>query len=100
MKFVANCALGIAGDRVAKGQEVELTAEEAARFGDDLTLIDGTDVETPEEEAEEVPLESMTVPQLKEKAAALGLATNGSKADLLERLTLHVPEEETPEEEA
>lgn len=78
------------GDRVEKGREIDLSEEDAARLGDDVTpaVADAA----PAEPEPEVALEDMTLKQLKAKAEALGLSTEGTKADLLERIKLHQPE--------
>lgn len=97
MLYKTNVALAIKGNRVEPGTEVELTPEAAARYGDDLSPATGEPVE-PEVEVEEVPLEEMTLDQLKAKAKALGLKATGSKADLIERISL-APEVEVEDED-
>jgi hypothetical protein len=98
-------ALSIRGDRYEKNSEVELSKDEASVFDPaDLVLV-GSEPDAPEEPVADVPLEDMTVPQLKDRAKELGLSTAGIKADLQERITLHLsgqtetPGDETPGEE-
>ena len=99
--YRTNVALSIKGDRIERGSEIELSAEEAASLDPaDISLIDGA----PAPEAEdtvEVPLEEMSLSQLKERAKELELSTAGSKADLQERIALHLaaPAPEAEEDE-
>jgi len=100
MLYRTNVALQIRGDRVEKGTEIELSREEARVFDPaDITAL--ADIPAPEEEAvEPVPLEEMTLAQLKERAKELGLSASGSKADIDERIRLHLEGAPAPEEEA
>jgi hypothetical protein len=91
MLFITNVAIIFKGDRFEKNTPIEMTADEAARFGDDL-IADGGVVEEVVEVVDDTPIEEMSVDQLKAKAKALGLKATGSKADLLERITLHLGE--------
>lgn len=75
------------GSRVEKGVEIDTTPDVAQNFGGDLVLV--------KEEAtvEEVPtapkaVEDMTMEELRAHAKNLGLKTTGSKADLIERISL------------
>lgn len=83
-------ALSIKGDRVEPNTEVELTYNEVSRFDtNDISLVaETTEIETPAEP--EPPVEKMNLEQLKSKAKALGLPATGSKADILERISLAV----------
>jgi hypothetical protein len=81
--------IGLSGRR-EKGEIVKLTDEEAAAFSPALIELI-TPVE--ETEADEIPLadrplDTLKFAELKELAIQLGLETSGSKADLLERITL------------
>lgn len=97
MLYLTNVALQIMGDRVEKGTEIELSEKEAKRFDPaDITPVSAIEEEPEEVETPEVPIEEMTAEQLKAKAKELDLKTGGSKADLIERITLHL---EAPEEE-
>jgi hypothetical protein len=87
MKYITKVALIVKGDRVRKGKEVDLTKEEAAAFGDDLTPL-MEDAPEPEPEPEKA-VKDMNAKELAAKATALGLSAAGTKADLLERITLH-----------
>jgi hypothetical protein len=90
MQYITNCAVIVKGSRVSPGTVLDLSEEEAAPLLDLLTPHGDA---APEEEAapevEQPALHTLTVAELKEKAAALGLALSGSKADLVERITLH-----------
>lgn len=95
MRYKTKVALSIKGSRVEKNTEVELSPEEAAPYGDDLTPIDAIPAEP--EASPEAPLEEMGLTELKAKAKVLGLSTSGSKAAILERITLHLADR--PEED-
>lgn len=98
MRYITNCALQIRGDRVEKGAEIELSEDEAAAIDPaDITAVE--DIPEPEPEPEEPPVGEMTVSQLRRKASALGLSASGSKADLEERIRLHLEGGEAAEEE-
>lgn len=83
-------ALAIDGDRIPRGSEIELSADQVAHFDPaDLALV--SSIDAPEEkETVAVPLEEMSHAQLKERAMELGLSASGSKADLQERIALHL----------
>ena len=89
MLYRTKVPLGIKGERVEKGVEIELSEEDFNRFDpNDFEPVAGAPVEAaPEPEPE---IKAMTVAQLKAKAEELELATSGSKADLVERITLHL----------
>ena len=92
MQYVTKCAILIKGDRIPRGATVELDAELAKIHGDEIVPVAG---KTPEPAPEpEKAIEDMSVQELKEKAISLGLKGTGSKADLIERLTLHNGETE------
>ena len=98
MLCTALIPISLHGSRVEAGEEVEVTAEEFANLRDVLTPVDGVVPETPSEEGgEEKPFNEMTLDELRRKAEELGLSKGGSKADLVERITLH--QQETPSEE-
>lgn len=109
MLFRTNVALSVRGDRLDKGADIDLTPDEVAHFDpSDITALG--DIPAPEEEdAEPVAFEDMNVAQLRERAKELGLSAAGSKADLTERIQLHLDghieetepaeEEDAPEEE-
>jgi hypothetical protein len=99
MKYVTTCTISFKGDRVRPGTLLEMDAATAANLGTDVRQVDETPAPEPAPE-EEKALEEITAAELKEKAAALGLSTSGSKADLLERIVLHVAGGPAPEEEA
>lgn len=78
------------GGRREKGEILELTQAEAENFGADYVQEVGT---APKVSAgDETPIEKMKLAELREKAEKLGLDTEGSKADLVERITLHLQE--------
>jgi hypothetical protein len=99
MLYVTTCAITLKGDRVGRGVTVELTPEEAARFGGDLMPIGGTPAPAPAPEPEKA-IEEMSKNELKAKAKALGLKDTGSIADLVERITLHLAGGDTDPAEA
>lgn len=97
MKYRTNCAISFKGDRVRPGTILEMDPKEATNYGTSVAPFEETPAPLPAPE-EEKAIDEMTVAELKEKAAALGLSTSGSKADLIERITLH-GNEPAPEEE-
>lgn len=88
MLYKTTCPLAIKGSRVEKGTEVELSEKE-------LSSIDPADISPVVDEVVEpeviveVAIEDMDIDQLKAKAKTLGLKSTGSKADLIERITLN-----------
>ena len=74
------------GGRREKGEILELTEEQASRLGDAVSPVE-SEVTAPEE-VEEKDLDEMSADELKEKAIELELPTSGTKADLIERITL------------
>lgn len=76
--------------RREKGEVVKLTDEEASAYSSEyIELVTPVVVKEVEEIAlENKPLETLKFAELKELAVKLGLDANGSKADLLERITL------------
>lgn len=93
MRYLTNVAISHKGDRIGRGQEVELSAEEAAAYGTDVSPVAPAPVATPAPELASIPLEEMSMAQLKDRAKELGLSASGSKADLTERITLHLSNE-------
>jgi hypothetical protein len=82
------CAVSIKGSRVERNTEVELDPVDAANYGSDLVPVSAPAPEpVPEPEKS---LVDMSAAELKVKAEALSLSTSGTKADLLERITLHL----------
>lgn len=88
MRYVTNCPISLKGDRVEAGVEIEVSMEDAARLGADISPAAGQTVA--EERAEPVPVTEMSYDQLKAQAKELELSQAGSKADLIERITLHL----------
>jgi hypothetical protein len=89
MQYLTTCAVLIKGDRVVKGTVVELEPEAAKNYGSDLEPVGAvTEAQVPEPTPEK-PLDEMTADELRAKAEELGLSKSGSKADLIERITLH-----------
>ena len=98
--YRTNVALSVKGDRIERGSEIELSAAEAANLDPaDITLVSRIPAPEPEAPAEDVAVEDMSLPQLKARAKEIGLATSGSKADLIERITLNSGAETPAEEE-
>jgi hypothetical protein len=89
-RYRTNVALSLKGDRIERGAEIELSAEEVAQLDPaDISPVDAAPA--PSEEAPaEVPLEEMSQAQLKARAKELGLSQSGSNADLRERIMLHL----------
>lgn len=104
MLYRTTAAILFKGDRVPRGTEIEMDENEAARLGGYVVPVDDVAVDAPEEEVEEKALEDMSKDELVEAAKAAGVETGGTKADLLERITLaraggadDQPEEEVEE---
>jgi len=98
--YKTKVALSIQGDRIERGTEIELSDETVSHLDPaDIELL-GASVEAEAEDEPEVSLDDMSQAQLKARAAELELSTAGSKADLKERITLHLAgTEDEPEEE-
>lgn len=71
--------------RIERGEIVLLTEDEASNFGANVAPVVQ---EAPKEAEPEKPVDDMELLELKAKAEKLGLSTEGSKADLQERITL------------
>lgn len=100
MSYKALIPFAFHGSRVEKGEEIELSKEDLALYGDLVEVAGDTPTDAPaEEEQAEKPLEELSLAELKAKAGALGLPVSGSKADLIERITL-TPTDAPAEEEA
>lgn len=92
--YRTNVALLIRGDRVARGSEIELSTEQAAAFDPaDITPVEGIVVPVVEV-METTALEAMSHAELKARAKELELSAGGSKADLQERIKLHLQKPE------
>ena len=77
------------GGRRERGEVIDLSDEQAASLPPDAIQLLSTVAEPPKEVAlEERPLETLKVTELRELASKLGLKTDGSKADLVERINL------------
>jgi len=97
MRYKTNVALSVKGDRVERGAVIELTDEEAANLdAADIEVYEAVEANEPQAPVE-TPIEEMSVPQLKERAKELGLSASGSKADLQERIALHLQEATEPQ---
>lgn len=94
--YKTNVALAINGDRVPRGTEVELSDAQVAHLDPSDIVLLGSTPEAAPEEVTNVPLDEMGHAQLKERAKELGLSASGSKADLQERIALHL--QKPPEE--
>lgn len=93
-KYKTLCAIAYGG-RIEKGSIVELPDDVAKAYGagyvepvDDTAEVDHV--------VAEKAIDDMSLLELRAKAEELGLKTAGSKADLIERLTLHT-EQQTAE---
>lgn len=89
MLYRTRCALIVLGDRVEKGQVVNLTEDQAAPLMGDLKPIGSGPVIAEEAKPEDKKIEDMSRLELVELAEKEGLSSKGTKADLVERLTLH-----------
>lgn len=95
MKYEALRAVIVLGDRIEKGEVVDIKESLAQSIGADyLKPVDEADAKevATEPEVEETDLESLSHAELKEKAEELGLSTKGNKADLIERISLANPD--------
>lgn len=101
MKFEALRAVIVRGDRIEKGEIVDINESLAQSIGDNyLKPVDEVvKVEAKEPEVEETDLESLSHAELKKKAEELGLSTRGSKADIIERISLANPNSDEKSEE-
>jgi Arc/MetJ family transcription regulator len=86
-KYITTCALSVKGTRIEKGQEIELDDDFAKGLASDLIKV-GDEVVTETVKADEVSTDELSLEELKAKAKELGLSTRGSKADLIERISL------------
>lgn len=85
--YKALCAI-FAGQRYEKGETVFLTDDEAKAWGSDYVQPIVEKQESTLEEQVETDLKKLSKDDLIEKCKELELPTNGSKADLIERITL------------
>lgn len=86
--YIALCAIFV-GQRYEKGDTVYLTDDQAKAWGTDYVQLVVEKSETTQEEVQVTDLKKLSKDDLIEKCKTLGLATNGSKADLIERITLN-----------
>jgi hypothetical protein len=93
MRYITNAAVVFKGDRIGRGVEIELTPADAAILGSDVAPVGAQPVEEAAPELASIPLEEMSFSQLKDRAKELGLSATGSKADLQERITLHLADQ-------
>lgn len=91
MLYITNVAISFKGSRVDPGTILEMTSEDAFRLAGDVSPYGGAP-EVEEVVVDNTPIEEMSTDQLKAKAKELGLKATGSKADLTERITLHLGE--------
>lgn len=80
------------GGRREKGEILNLTEAEAKNFGDEYVKEVGSS-EVVKKTVEKKPVDKMTLKELQAFAKELELDVSGSKADLVERITLHLEEE-------
>lgn len=93
-KYKTLCAIAYGG-RIEKGSIVELPDDVAKAYGEGyVEPVDDT-AEVDHVVADKA-IDDMSLLELRAKAEELGLKTAGSKADLIERLTLHT-EQQTAE---
>lgn len=99
MLYKTSVAILHKGDRVPRGTELEMSQEDAARFGEQVVPAGEAQAE-PVAEVEQKALEDMTKAELEGEAAKRGISTSGTKADLIERIQLHDAGPETDSDEA
>ena len=87
------------GGRIERGDTIMLTESQAKNFGSHYVVEAGKAPTEEEEVQEDLELDEMSHAQLKEKAVELGLARSGSKAEILERIELHLESSDEEEEE-
>ena len=87
------------GGRIERGEIVELPDEVAENYGPDYVTLVVTETETEVVSDTEGDLTKLTVAQLRIKAGEMGLTTTGTKADLIDRITLALAGDETPDED-
>lgn len=80
------------GGRREKGEILDLSKAEADNFGAEYVKEVGAS-EAIKKTVEKKPVDKMTLKELQAFAKELELDTAGSKADLVERITLHLEEE-------
>jgi len=95
-KYKTLCAIAYGG-RIEKGSIVELPDDVAKAYGREY-VVPADDADEVDHVVENKSIDDMSLLELKSKAEELGLKTSGSKADLIERLTLHT-EQQTAETE-
>lgn len=81
--------IGYSG-RVERGEVIEMADDVAANYGPEYVELFSTVEEKAIEDDTETDVTKLTVAQLRIKAEEMGLATTGTKADLIERITLSI----------
>ena len=95
MLYKANVPLIIRSDYKKKGEEFDLTADEAKQFDPaDIIAVSAIPPEPTPKPEPNIPVDEMNHEQLRAKAKALSLSSAGSKADILERIKLHEEDNE------
>lgn len=96
-KYKTLCAIAYGG-RIEKGSIVELPDDVAKAYGREY-VVPADDADEVDHVVENKSIDDMSLLELKSKAEELGLKTSGSKADLVERLTLHTEQKAETETE-
>lgn len=100
MLYKTKVAMIVRGDRIEKGVEIDLTPDEVAGFDpSDITALSEIVEPEPEPSLADKPIEEMTLADLKVRAKELGLSASGSKAEIEERIRLHLDGAPETEEE-
>lgn len=95
-KYKTLCAIAYGG-RIEKGSIVELPEDVARAYGAGyVELVD--DASEVDHVVPQTNIADMSLLELRAEAKRLGLRDNGSKADLIERLTLHATEQKAETE--
>lgn len=90
MLYKTTCAIVYKGERVDRGSVVEMSEKVAANFGGDVVKHNGEEEVVAEEATVEVKdIKDMSKDELVAEAEARGISTSGSKAALIDRITLH-----------
>lgn len=89
MRYTALNALSYKGTRVERGEVIDIDPELAASIGSDSLKPFEEEKIVEEPKVENPNLSVMSKQELVELADSLGLKSSGTKADLVERLTLH-----------
>jgi len=86
--YKAECAFSNQGTRVEKNETLELDENFAKGLGVDVSEVIDSVEKKEEVQTESAPIGDFSLSELRAKADELGLSKGGSKADLIERISL------------